>query len=403
MSLTIEDAHRAKREACRERGVSPSSGAYYGPCVESSVLSHPHGETEPHDPLRIDHNARRETRIADKTHDARELPKPLVECGCGECVDDADPLADETAVFRDVSMARDVCPSPRPMIVKRAAEAYYVYQKASYESETRTSCLGELRQQYWYAMESERNLLEQWDGETTTVLLSLRLSPIEHVEATDGEAGVDGDGAYYGPCVESSTSSESSTPSNSQPHRRWVPPLQLDERLRDPWRTVKDRLYYQLNAFDWEYCWGVSPTEGAATPHMHVYLWVRDPDDEVTVDHVRPAVEAFAENAVGADPSKHPVEAGESDAAVVRHNPPGCDEVDDDQLLYVHRQRDHKPFQLNTRGFAYLMNQRPAWVLKRIIEDGSNRDEERLALEGAAIAWASPKDWTGSSDAISLS
>lgn len=396
MALTLEDARSAKREARQERGVG-SDGAYDGPCVKSPSPSHPHDETEPHDPVDIDHEARRETRLIDETHEAAELPKPLVECGCTECPDDVDPLADESEAFRDVTDAKSHCPDPQSMTVERAAEAYYVYQKASYDSESRTSRLGRLRQQHWHLMESERDLLERWDGEVTTVLLSFRLSPVEYVEATDCGGGVESDGAHYGLSVKSHPSS------SSQFSRRWVPPLQLDERLRDPWRKVTDRLRYHLDGFDWEYCWVVSPTDSAATPHLHVYLWIRDPDDEVTVDHVRPAVDAFTENAVGADPQRHPVEAGVSDAAVVRHDPPRYDEIDDAQLAHIFEQRGGEGFKMNTAGFAYLLNQRPEWVLKRLVEDGADRDEEQVALEGAAIAWGSPKDWIGASDAIEMS
>lgn len=70
-------------------------------------------DAEPADPKQPDHKARRDTRLVPESFDAHNLPKPLVECGCGECSDRVDPLADESHAFRDVYYARDECPTPQ--------------------------------------------------------------------------------------------------------------------------------------------------------------------------------------------------------------------------------------------------------------------------------------------------
>jgi hypothetical protein len=152
-----------------------------------------------------------------------------------------------------------------------------------------------------------------------------------------------------------------------------------------------------LNDFEWEYAWIVSPTQTAATPHLHVYLWVHDPDDELTVEHCRPAVEAFCRNTPNAYLKDHPIETGASDAVVISHDPTGYDAVEDDTVLKLYHDIGDDAFQMNTAGFAYMLNQRPEWAIKRIAKGTATIDEERTMLEGAATAWASPKRWVGGS------
>ncbi|WP_167768381.1 hypothetical protein [Haloarcula amylovorans] len=292
-------------------------------------------------------------------------------------------------------MAVDVCDDPRPMTVERASRAYYVYQKSLVDAPDKTSRVEYLQNQHGNLMEAERELLSEWSSEVTTALLSLRLSPLDSTAAHEkgSSEGGESSGDDYGLTV---TKSESDT---DETVRQWVPPLQLDERLHDPWRTVHRRLDYHLDGYDWEYCWVVSPTDSAATPHMHVYCWIRDPDVEITCDHIRPAVQSFAENAVGADPEKHTVRAGVSDAGVVETDPPQLN-VDDEQVLNIYHHNDDRVFQPNTAGFAYLLHQRPDWVMRRLENDESTIDDEQTALAGAAIAWASSKKWYNSSSGL---
>jgi hypothetical protein len=236
-------------------------------------------------------------------------------------------------------------------------------------------------------MDAERDLLTEWGDDVTTVLLSRRLSPI----ATErGPQCEDADIDDYAISVGNSSSDESSS-------RQWLPPIKLDNRLHDAWRNVYDALKYHLRDFEWEYVAVTAPTDSAATPHQHIYLWVRDPEDEVSVDHVRPAIDSHVRNTKGARSEDHPVEAGESDAAVVQHDPQRID-PDDERDLYIYRQRGEKVFRQNTAGFAYVMNQRPHWVLKQVLDGESDVGVGDARLDGAAVAWASPNKWLSSSD-----
>jgi len=399
-ALSLEAAKAAK-QAARGGSVSGSGDDYGIPFTQPSQRDTT-SQTEPADPAQIDHSVRRRTPIAHPHTDVESIPKPLIECGCGGCPDGADPLAEESEVFRDVQMAADSCgEKARPMTVERAATAYYVYQSALLDRpDGKGGRLGHLKTSYAEAMAAERALRHEWDGEETTALLSFRLPPVEPVEG-----GVSGNDDDYG--IHFTFDSRGDTDSSEQPARQWLPPLQIDTRLRDPWRNIYQALYRNLGDFEWEYYWIVSPTDSAATPHMHVYLWIQDPDDEITADHIAPAVETFVRNADSAREEHHPIDDNaDSGAAVIRHDPDLLDTDSmakgEDQIIENYEQEGEKGLQLNTAGFAYLQHQRPDWVLKRLRSGETSIPDEQTALEGAAIAWASPNDWVGSSDGFSV-
>jgi hypothetical protein len=391
---------------------------------ESSDDFHPFADvldSEPADPPpgEINDETRRQTRIAGEHTDVDKLPKPLVECGCGQCPERYDPLADDVdGAFGDVLdrtvYAADECDKPRPVTVERAATITRAYEIASHESHERSARIDSVRAQHGRLMDAERQLLDGWnadDGGVTTVLLSLRVSPIETVGCgEDGEDTTEESRDYYGLTSQNSMDqsqndavsqnemapeTESTAELDDETARVWVPPTTLRERLADGWRKVRRRLDYHLGDYDWGYCWVIGTTDSAATPHLHIYLWIKDPDDEITLGHVEPAVEAFVDHAPGARPEDHRVTPGESDAAVVEHDPPIL-HVDEDTALYISGESDLRSYQPNTAGFAYLPNQRPEWAVAPLCE-GFDEGEvpEDAALDGAAIAWASPKDGIG--------
>jgi len=400
--------------------------------------------SEPADPDVVDHTQRLQTPLAPLDTDVSTLPKPVVQCGCGECKARVDPLSDEIddsdSVFADVLersdyWAIDDCPNPVPMPVGKTIEATYRYQLSAYKRDDFSSKLDRAEQSHASILDSERDLLKQWGDDVSTALLSLRIPPIEPVEmgCDDGDAdniayvwknslstesttddtgseqwatgrpdGVSGD--CNGLCLKSN---QETTNQSVDKQRQWVPPTQLVHRLRDSWQTVYDALRYRLRDFDdWEYLWLIGTTDSAATPHMHVYVWVRDPHNELSVDHVRPAVQSFVNNTPTARQKHHTVTEGKSDAAVVHTNTLRHDDISDEQLLAAMKRREvaDSPMQYNTRGLLYLLNQRPAWVIKRLTEGTVNPDDRqtRLDLAGLATSWASSKNWIGSSGRIEL-
>jgi len=354
--------------------------------VFADVLS---GDTEPADPDHVDHEQRRQTRIAPSYRDTETIPAPYLECGCGECPARYDPLADEmdpdSHAFGDIldrSTLGDECPESRPVTVERAAEIYYRYQLAAYHREDWTSRLERVSDDYGRYMAGERRLLDDIDS-PSTALLSLRLSPLE------GGSGSVRDNYEIKPT--NSTRQQTTTETG------WIEPTRLDDRINDSWATVRRQLSRHLSEFgEWQYVTVTATTTSAATPHQHILLYVSDPDDALTVDHLRPAIESYVSNTTGATSKDHGVTAGESDAAVVQHDP---DRVgyNASQVRHIQSEMDVETFKANTEGMAYLLTQRPAWTLRRLIDGQTTREEEQIALEGAAIERVSANDWIGSS------
>jgi len=323
--------------------------------------------SEPADPVRVDHQSRRQTRLAHPSFDTERLPTPMVECGCGECSDAVDPLASEDEVWRDAMMAVEVCPTPRPMTVERASEAYLRYQRAVYNRAEWTSLGERTRNRHGVLMGAERDLLNQYGDDVTVVFLSLRLSP---VEVLNGE-------------------------------RRWVPPVQLDQRLHDSWQNVYGTLSYQLRDFDFEYVAVTTTTTTAATPHTHVQILVEDPEDEVSVEMARSMVDSHVSNTKGAYPEDHPVKDSQQDAAIVFHDPPRVD-FNEDRDLRILKARDGEGFPMNTVTMQYMADQRPHWVLDNVYDGASDVDHDSVLVDGGAVAWASPHRWLKWSDGIDL-
>jgi hypothetical protein len=387
-----------------------ASGDYYALMSESPSADHTGTHTdgfddilgsEPADPDGINHDQRERRRIADPWVKTERLPKPLVECGCGECPDCYDPLADEEDVsdaFSDVldrsKMAADECDEAQPMTVERAGRAYYVYQIAQHRRDDWTSKLDMTVAQHGQYLDGERTLLTEELDNVSTALLSLRPRPVGDPPDMDSE---DDD---YG--LMSENPSATQTDASNTESRRWRSPVSIDWQLHQPIKKVRAKLRYQLHDkrdFEFEYVWVVAGTDSAATPHLHLLVYVEDPDDELTTDPFEPAVDAFVNHCQFAHDEDHPIgDDTDSDAVVVHTDPTKYDEVDDEQLVEYFYENGEEGFELNTAALAYLLHQRPHWVLRHINADYESLPERtKLDLQTAAIAWASPTEWIQSS------
>lgn len=348
-----------------EEGAESENAGYYDVLLQKRPSPEVVSAAEPADPERVDHTARRQTRLAPPSFDVNRLPWVFVECGCGECSPAVDPLAGESEVWRDKLRAVDVCDSPLPLTVERAAEVYLRYQKAAYNRGQ--SCgFKRTKKQHGCLMGAERDVLKKYE-QPSVIFLSLRLSPIEDVEGV----------------------------------RRWVEPIRLDNRLHDSWSNVYGTMNYQLRDFDYEFIRVTTGTRSAATPHMHVQILVDDPENAVTVGMAQSMVDSYVRNTKGAYSEDHPVEKGESDAGLVFHDPPRVD-YDDERDLQLLKARDGDGFPMNTVTTKYMANQRPHWVLGNVYDGESDVNADSVLVDGAAISWAVTNDWLGSSNGIDL-
>jgi hypothetical protein len=348
MSLNLADAKAAKRRS--ERREDPN---------------YEEVDPEPSDPPWVNQEARRSTRLLEPASDTQldlsHIPKPLLECGCQEgCPDHVDPLG-PNSMFK--LYAADVCESPRPMTLEKARKVYLSYKRAEMNREGHTSDLEYVRGLYGNIMDAERQLMDSL-SQPSTLFLSLRQSPIRE------NAG----------------------------RREWISPLRLCERLHSPWKRVYDALRDGTSEFQrWEYITVKSFTSSCATPHMHILWYVEDPDDELSLEVGKTAVRRYVEANPLASEKFHPVNEGESDAAVIEHDVSrGCDRVDQSNYADVLENRDGEPFKPNSEALIYMMSQLSSWVLT--LFDGSS-DIHRTSplVDGAVIDWASTHDtWTSS-------
>lgn len=321
--------------------------------------------SEPADPPveRIDHDARTETRLAPRNL-VNELPDPFVECGCGECHDVVDPLSEH-----EVSVnAADVCDSPQPVTLQRAREIYIRYIRSSWMNSDFTSKY-ERHRRNWYPriLQSDREL--QRTTRLTTVMLTRRLSPTD-------ESG------------------------------SWTSPVKLDEMLnggevRD---SVQKAIRYHLKEHNHSYVAVTAPTETAATPHEHIYLWIDDPEDEISVAHFEPALEKHLKYCPRAYAEDHQyADDGSEGAITVRHDPLVVDEepekVEEIKKKDVASQSQPDDYARNTRGAQYIASQLAHLPLGERF-NGQVDNPALTMLEGGAISWASNYDWVRTSQGL---
>lgn len=136
---------------------------------------------------------------------------------------------------------------------KQARRAYKRHRIGEFHSPMWNTLHRRSRQDYRRFLESDRQLQEEYQN-FTTALISLRVPPrLETV---------------------------------------YVPPLATLEALMDAWRPVKAALQYRLRDYEYEYARLVAGTDGFATPHMHIYVWI---DGRPTFEELEPVVEKFVD------------------------------------------------------------------------------------------------------------
>lgn len=278
--------------------------------------------------------------IAPPSVDPERLPAPFVGCGCGDC--NVDPFGNGG------TPVTEVCPTPQPMTRGTAREVYRRVVGSNRETPNRTSKVeGACR---WYAnlLDGDAYLRAEMEG-LTTVLVSLRLSP------TDENGKV-------------------------------VTPWQLTEDLYANVGAVMDSLRYSLGQkhdFDFEYARITSGTREWVTPHLHIYCWVADPDDNVSPEMFRRPVAKHVERCSRASWDAHDVV--NTDAVRIEHDPLLATRCGDDGDG-IDGLRDVTP----TRGVVYVAQQMPHLALAGATEPWE--------IDRAVAAWVSSRQWVSTSE-----
>lgn len=332
-------------------------------------LNSTESDSEPGDPKDGNHEQRRELRIGPLSN--IDNAKIFCECGCGGCPDVVDPLADATDDGdRTERWAIKECEQAQAVSVERAREINRVYQHAKWIAENRTSGYERHRSQlYPRILSADRYFRSKWEGLTTAMMT-------RRIEAANE------DGEYDDPYT-------------------------LDAVLHTP--GVKDKmrksLNYGLRGFDFERVRVTAPTESAATPHEHWYLWIHDPEDEVTVEQIKPALDKHIKYVPAAsyDNGQHPVDPeGQEGAITVKHQPPLVDQEPDkaEAIRDACEKMDNTDGRIrNTQGAQYLATQLAHNELGKAF--GEMEDEPLgTLLEGSAIASATPSQWFAASQGV---
>ena len=295
-----------------------------------------HVEAEPHDPQYLSHQERRDNRLHEREFDCSQLPDPLVEEVSGDQV---------------------------PMKLSEAREQYLSLKYNQMETDGWYSPLDRAKDLYGRALGGERELMEQI-ANPSLLFLSLRQSPVEYDRG-----------------------------------RQWIEPLRLRSELNKAWGNLRQTLYRKLSGYDrWEYVWLCSYTRSAATPHLHVLVYVDDPHDELSISTARSAVDSYVKANDYADKQHHQVTKGKSDAGIVAHSVPRkTDRIPDESYKRVLEHRDGESFKLSSSFLLYMMTQYPHWVLSHVWDGSSDLHAHDPLVDGATISWASQFDEYGSS------
>lgn len=294
----------------------------------------PADDTEPADPSSPDHAARRNVPLAPASVKPDRLPDPFVT------------------------------DNGRVETVAEAGETYLRVQRWNWNDEVNTSGYERHKRQiYPRILEADRYFRSQYPG-LTTVMLTRRLSPLD-------EGG------------------------------NWLTPWECNEMLHGGkvHRSLRQALNYELSkkhSFEYEWVGVTAPTESAGTPHEHIYLWIDDPGDDIETGHIKPALDKhlkYCNNAYEKDHWFPPDEGGRAltvqhDPALIESTPAGIYTILENSPTYAETNR----LPDNTRGAQYLASQ----LAHLPIGDYYNSDKPnpRTPLfEGAALAWASPRNW----------
>jgi hypothetical protein len=295
-------------------------------------------DTEPADPDACDHSTRRNLPLAPDSVKTQRLPKPF--------------LTDKG----------------RAETVGEAGDTYLRVQRSNWNNGSLTSKYERHRfELYPRILEADRHFRAEYDG-LTTAMLTRRLSPL------DDSGG-------------------------------WLTPWECNEMLHggSVHRSVRNALSYQLDAFEFEWVAVTAPTRSAGTPHEHIYIWVDDPDDVVTTEHIEPALDKHLKYCANAYEEHHQYRTdGTGGAITVQHDPDLIGFVPGEFFSITENSPSYEAtgkVLVNTRGAQYLASQLAHLHIHDYYAKGRDTPPDAL-FEGAALAWASPRDWFRSSHGV---
>jgi hypothetical protein len=247
-----------------------------------------------------------------------------------------------------------------PVTVGEAGETYLRTDRWNRNSDQYTSKhQRHLRELYPRILEADRHFQQEYSG-LTTAMLTRRLSPLDN-------------------------------------NCEWLTPWECNEMLHGGriQRSIRDAIDYHIDA-EYEWLGVTAPTRSAGTPHEHIYLWIEDPDDTVTVGDLKPARDLHLKHCTNAYKHHHRCRGDTGGQAItVQHSPDQVDEIPDHFLSVL----EHSPtfdkngdIPKNTTGAQYLASQL-VYLHLADFYDAARNDPPQALFEGAALAWVSDHNW----------
>lgn len=291
----------------------------------------------------------------------------------------ADPAVPNHSARRSCPLAPDpvklsrlpepfVIDNGRAVSVEEAGKIYLKIQRSNWKDGTLSSKYERHKYEtYPQILEADRHFREKYDG-LTTVMLSRRLSPTDDTGS-------------------------------------WLTPWECNEMLHGGGvhRSIRNALNYHLDYFEFEWIAVTAPTRSAGTPHEHIYLWIDDPDDEITIGHIEPTLDKHLKYCANAKKKHHQYQTdGTGGALTVRHTPGIVDSVPDEFFNIAENSPTYDKVGKvlhNTQGAQYLASQLAHLPLADYYEQDRETPPQAL-FEGAALAWASPYNWFRASGGV---
>ena len=254
----------------------------------------------------------------------------------------------------------------RPLTVDEARETYIQIERDAWDTDGHTSKhMRHLKSLYPRILEADRRFQDQYEGLTTAKL-------------TRGISLWDESGERFTP---------------------WELDMMLNGgSVRSQVRAALDYHLGQKGGFDFEWVAVTSVTRITGTPREYIYLWIEDPNNEVSVEHLVPALEKHVENCGNAYEENHVYdEDGSAGAITIEHSPPVVSDPPD-KFFDIQEVSDvaSRP---NTRGAQFVATR----LIHLPVGDYYNsqrKNPPETLLEGAALAWASPNRWFRASGGV---
>jgi len=291
----------------------------------------------------------------------------------------ADPDTPDHSTRRGLPLAPDsvkpdrlpepfVTDNGRAVTVAEAGETYLKVQRSNWNDDALISKYERHKfETYPRILEADRHFRAEYDC-VTTAMLTRRLSPLDNAD-------------------------------------RWLTPWECNEMLHGGTvhRSVRNALNYQLDAFRYEWLAVTAPTRSAGTPHEHIYLWIDDPEDAVTTDHIAPARDKHLKYCTNAYEKHHRYRAdGTGGAITVQHDPDLIEFVPDEFFSIAENSQTYAKtgkVLANTAGAQYLASQLAHLPVGDYYQN-QWENPAQILFEGAALAWASPYNWFRTSGGV---